>query len=115
MARLLGDNMSELYRHKVTITRLQKVEDPLGGWTEQPVEIGGFWAAISPVNADTRVQYMQLQVRVTHSVYIRGSADIRAGDIVDFGNRKLKVQGVLNPSEVGKHLELVCEEVNPQG
>lgn len=107
--------MSGLYRHKVTVTRLQKIEDPLGGWTEQPVAVGIFWAAIAPASAGRRVQYMQLQVRVTHSVYIRGGAGIKAGDIVNFGSRKLKVQGVLNPAEAGKHLELVCEEINPQG
>lgn len=106
--------MSGLYRHMVSIIRQQKVADALGGWTEQLVTVGIFWAAIAPVSAERRLRYMQLQARVTHSVFIRGKADVRAGDVVNFGTRKLRVQGVINPAETGHHLELVCEETNPQ-
>jgi len=98
------------YTHDITIQRKTRTPDGMGGWNTVSATVASTVARISPVSAKDRVQYEQLQYPVTHKVYVPGGTDVKPGDEVVLGTRKFSVKGVTNPSEVGHHLEVLCEE-----
>ncbi|HHV79087.1 MAG TPA: phage head closure protein [Firmicutes bacterium] len=103
-------SLRQLLNQTVSIQRKERSPDGMGGWISDWVTVITTVARISPVSAKERIQYEQLQYPVTHKVYMLGSANVKPGDQIVFGARRFSVKGVTNPSEMGHHLEVLCEE-----
>jgi head-tail adaptor len=107
-------SIEALFDRTVSIERQgSKVSDGMGGFISgPPIVVPNVPVRISPLSARDRVLYQQYQYPVTHKVFAPGEAGVSPGEalILDDG-RRLLVHGVLNPSEAGHHLELLCEEI----
>lgn len=99
------------WTHEVAIQRRTRIPDGAGSWTEDWTAVAATVARVSPISARDRLQYAQMEYPVTHKVYLPGSADVRPEDRIVLGGRTLAVKGVVNPSELGHHLEVLCEEL----
>ncbi|MGB9866719.1 MAG: phage head closure protein [Bacillota bacterium] len=99
------------WTHEVTIQRKTRTPDGIGGWVTNWVTVTATVARVSPISAKDRLQYDQLQYPVTHKVYLPGTADVKPEDRIVLGNRMLVVKGIVNPAEIGHHLETLCEEL----
>lgn len=107
-------SIDALFDRTVVIERTgNRISDGMGGFTTgPPILIPDLPVRISPLSARDRVLYQQYQYPVTHKVFAPGEAGVSPGEalVLDDG-RRLLVHGVLNPSEAGHHLELLCEEI----
>lgn len=98
------------YRHTVTIQREAKTSDGMGGIVKAMVDVVSAFADIQPVSAERRLEYSKMGVNITHQVFLKGHPSVSSGDYVKWGNRVLKVQAVIDPLEIGHHVELVALE-----
>ena len=65
---------------------------------------------INPKSGAERVRGMQLEATITHSIFIRYTADIMPTDRVNFNGRLMQIRAVINIEERNRWLELACEE-----
>ena len=83
-----------------TLQRSASTKDASGG------AVKGTWAAVGssvscdvqPAGSDTRLQYAQLQLVVTHSIYVADDVGARAGDRFSADGRYFLVQGYTPPA-----------------
>lgn len=98
---------NQLARHR----RLRRTSDGQGGQTEALTEFPEVHLRIRPLSSSERKQADQEEGRVTHRAYLPISAQVERGDeLVCSPTRCLRVVNVLEPSELGHHLEADCEE-----
>lgn len=98
------------YRHTVTIQREIRARDGMGGVTKTLVTVATVYADIQPVSAERRLEYSKVGVNISHQVFLKGHPSVSSGDYLTWGNRTLKVQDVIDPLEIGHHVELVTLE-----
>ena len=67
-------------------------------------------AFIKPKSGTERVRGMKLESPLTHSIYIRYTADILPVDRVVYKGRYMQIRAVINIEEADRWLELACEE-----
>lgn len=78
---------------RVTIYRLDKQLDNMGGYTETEREIGSFFAHVNVVSARDNVIADQMRELRTHEVILRlGTVDVMQGDIVAWRGSRLDVR-----------------------
>ncbi|MCM3774031.1 phage head closure protein [Priestia aryabhattai] len=95
---------------RVTVTKTQKVFDGRGGWTNKPVSLGQFWAAIEPLGISEIAQYSAMDISVTTQIHMRYNTSITQGCVIEFRGRKYEVQGVVNPAYQDEYMELIVVE-----
>ena len=88
--------------------------------TDTPNDSGGqdiVWAQYKKVKAfiktksgSERVRGMKLESPLTHSIFIRYTADILPTDRVNFSGRYMQIRAVINIEERNRWIELACEE-----
>lgn len=88
--------------------------------TDTPNDSGGqdiVWATykslkafIKPKSGTERVRGMKLESPLTHSIFIRYTADILPDDRVNFDGRYMQIRAVVNIEERNRWIELSCEE-----
>lgn len=97
---------------------VSRVETPKSGAANDPI-----WARVMPASWKQMRAAEQLEQRVTHSVTIRWRPDFAA----TFGpearlsftdragvDRRVTVRNVVDPDNMGRWLELACEEGGPR-
>ena len=67
-------------------------------------------AMIKPKSGTERVRGMQLESPLSHSIFIRYTADILPTDRVNFSGRLMQIRAVINIEEANKWIELACQE-----
>lgn len=97
-------------RKSITIERETDIDNDSGGqdiiWsTYKTVK-----AFIKPKSGTERVRGMQLQSPLSHSVFIRYTADITPEDRVNYKGRYMQIRAVINIEERDRWIELACEE-----
>ena len=102
--------LERLLNQTATVLRKAEVPDGIGGFQDTWSEVGQAKVRLSPVRGQKLILYQQAGFRVTHTAYAPGNADIRPGDRLQLGPRLFHVESVLNPSEMGHHLEVLCWE-----
>jgi SPP1 family predicted phage head-tail adaptor len=93
-----------------TVYRRLRITDGQGGWAESWEVVLEVTGRLRPLNAAERVVAQQEQARVTHVLYVEAPADIQRGDRVEGEDRVLDVIAVREPSHMGHHLEIDCQE-----
>lgn len=97
-------------RNAITIERETDTPNDSGGqnitWsTHKSVK-----AFIKPKSGTERVRGMQLESPLTHSIFIRYTADVLPTDRINFKGRYMQIRAVINIEERNRWLELACEE-----
>lgn len=96
---------------QITVSRIEKMFDGRGGYTNREVSVGEFWAALHPIGITERAQYQALNTDVTVKVYMQYDPQITKGMFLSHRGKRYEVKGVINPAFQDKYLELVVSEV----
>ena len=98
-------------RHRVTIQRLEEVDDGYGGVEEKWQNVATVWASVEPLRGNERYTAQQVQAELTHKVTIRYRAGIKPQMRLVYGNRILEIEAVIDVEERHKWIELLCSEI----
>lgn len=102
-------HIESLFNNEFAITRLARVSDGQGGWTQVPATVATVVGRVRPASATERAVAAQEQRQISHVLYLL-PADIARGDLVTGAGLTALVQGVREPSRAGRHLEVDCLE-----
>ncbi len=90
-------SLGELLRTSGTLTRKVLVKDASGGMTMPSyTAVAGYSAVpcdIQPASGTTRMQYMQKQVNVTHTIYSETEIPAKAEDVIVAAGRTFQFRG----------------------
>jgi len=79
-----------------TLQRVTNAKDASGGATQTFANVSGFVNVpcdIQPARGSVRMQYMQQQLNVTHTVFTEREVTAKAGDVWVSGGRIFQFQG----------------------
>lgn len=96
---------------RVTVTKMEKVFDGRGGYTNKEVNLGEFWAELQPISVTEQAQYLALNTNVSMKVYMRYNPQFTKGMFIRFRGKKYEVKGIINPAFRDEYMELVVNEV----
>ena len=97
-------------KKRITIQSQARTADGMGGWTETWATLTTVWAAVWPVSAREILKAGQTSMEITHRVRIRYRAGVLASYRILYGTRYLSIVSIINPSERGEWLDLLCKE-----
>ena len=95
---------------RITLQYSTKVSNSMGGFVTSWVDAATIWAAIWPVSAAETVQSMQPTMTISHRVRIRYRSVLRASWRIKLGLRYFNIVSIINPSERGEYLDIMCKE-----
>lgn len=97
-------------RHRVSVQRLTRVPDDIGGWQEVWLEEGQTWAEIRPVSGRAWMAAAQEQREVTAEVVIRPRQGIESGMRIVKGEMLFLIEAALLDYSRCE-LKLMCKSV----
>lgn len=103
-----------LMNNEFTQERRTRTNDSQGGWTIGYSSLGAVRGRIRPASSQEREMAMAEERRITHVFYTRADEDIQRGDRLTCGDLVVNVLGIREPSLMGHHLEVDCEEVQKE-
>jgi SPP1 family predicted phage head-tail adaptor len=107
-----GDIMFSGYLDKrVSVTKVEKVFDGRGGYTNRETPLGEFWAAMLPLSIYEQSQYQAINTSVSIKVYMRYNSQITKGSKILFRGKNYEIKGIINPAFSDEFIELVVNEV----
>lgn len=95
---------------RVEVTKIQRVFDGRGGYTNKEVVLGTFWAALMPLSVSEQAQYSQMNTNVNIKIFLRYNPTFTKGMKIKFRNKTYEVMGIINPSFEDEFMELVVLE-----
>lgn len=102
-------------RKRVTIQRLARTDDGYGGSLEDWQDVATVWAAVEPLRGSERYEAQQVQSVLSHRVMMRYRPGIKPQMRLVMKDRTLMIEAVINVEERNRWLELLCQEVVPDG
>jgi SPP1 family predicted phage head-tail adaptor len=99
-----------LFNHTLTLQRKTVTSDGQGGNIETWADVGNFRGRVSSLSADERVSMGKVNVFPTHKIFC-DNLDIIETDRILWGSYVFNITGILNPSEMYHHLEILVLEV----
>jgi SPP1 family predicted phage head-tail adaptor len=103
--------INALFTHTFTVSRLSTASDGQGGWAQSRVDVGTILGRLRPTSASERTVAQQGQAQVSHVLYTSADADVQRGDLVTGAGKVVEVIAVREPSHMGHHLEVDCQEI----
>ena len=113
MSRLRTPDPGE-FRHALRLEQPMRVEDDLGGGTDQTWSIvATLYAAIDPLTPSQVFQARQDIERITHRVTMRCRDDVESVWSFARLDRRFLISTVLDPDETRRFLHCYVEEIDP--
>ncbi len=100
-----------LFIDTFTVSRLSLVSDSQGGWQQTRADAGTISGRLRPASATERTVAQQGQALISHVLYTTAGADVQRGDYVTGAGKVVEVAAVREPSHMGHHLEVDCQEI----
>lgn len=100
-------------RHRVTIQKRSRAQDPSGEESDVFTAIAEVWASVEPLTGREQFTAQQILSEVTHRIrmrYIPGIT-VSARDRIVYGTRLFDIQFPANLEERNKELEITAKEV----
>lgn len=101
-------------RHRVDVVGPARVSDGALGRTRTDAVLASLWAQVSEASGSEKFRYQHLEQEITHSVKMRQNADVKQGTYLNFGGRKLYIMAVVDPTERGEWMKILCREGGQQ-
>lgn len=104
-------------RHRVTIQQqVGKGKDPVTKETRETwQDVATVWAAVEPLRGREYFQAMETESEAVTRVRIRYRPGVTNEMRVQYGDRILYIQGVIDVDERHRELQLMCVENDPAG
>jgi len=77
-------------------------------------EVGKFWASVTPISEQLRLQFQSQSVQATHSITVDGRADILESDKIKFGERLFDIQTIKQVDELDRDKIIITSEIRPK-
>jgi len=103
------DLTAGMLREPITVQRKISVSDGMGGQAIQWLDLYTVRAHVAPLSGREALQAMQLQDVITHRVYMRYRADLKASDRLVMRGQPLQIRSLLNIEMRDRWLELACD------
>ncbi|GEB79225.1 head-tail adaptor protein [Desulfovibrio desulfuricans] len=97
-------------RHRITLQRMVRTPDGMGGGSDSWVDVDTLWAEVQPLTGKAYMAAKQAQSDVSHRVRIRFREGITPDMRIQFGTRIFQIDAVLCPNERRQDLHLMCVE-----
>lgn len=97
--------------NRIAIQAYTSVADGMGGFTNTYATWKTVWSAIWPTSARDVIQGNAPTMAVSHRIRIRYLSGLTTKHRVLFGTRYFAIVSIINPSEKGEWLDLLCNEV----
>jgi len=98
-------------RHRVTIQKLEEVDDGYGGVTSTWKDMATVWSSVEPLKGRELYAAQQVKAELTHRIRIRYMSGIKPEMRIVFDNRSFDIEAIIDPEERHESLELLCSEV----
>ena len=98
-------------RSRITLQSPLRVADELGGAAILWTDVAEVWAAVDALSAASSAAHDTVVQRAAFRVVIYQRDDVRAGWRLLWGDRVLRVVGVVDGG--GRRIDLMCEEQIP--
>ncbi|SHF16394.1 phage head closure protein [Caloramator proteoclasticus] len=98
-------------RHRITLQKLEMVQDSYGQATENWVDVVTVWAAVNPISGREFFQAETINSEVTHKILIRYRKGVEPSMRVKFKDRIFTILSVINFQEKNEALQLMCKEL----
>lgn len=96
--------------NRIAIQAYTSVADGMGGFTNTYATWKTVWAAIWPNSAKDVIQANAPTMVVSHRIRIRYLSGLTTKHRVLFGTRYFSIVSIINPSEKGEWMDLLCKE-----
>lgn len=100
-------------RHRIAVIRTIRTNDR-GYVNDAETEIGTFWASVTPISEQLRIQYETMNVRATHSITVDGRTDVQETDKIKFGHREFEILTIKQVDENDRDKIIITEEIRPK-
>ena len=109
-----------LMNRQFSISRIERESNGAGGWPETEAFLGVISGRLRPVTAREKVVANSEDRETTHILYVPynnpkvgelDGSEIKRGDLVLYGDLKIEVLGVRDPSLAHEHLEIDCVQM----
>lgn len=97
--------------HDVRVYRKNRVPDSQGGFIEEFVLQAEFKGRLRPASSTEKMRAAKWDSEISHVLYSLTDADIERSDIVRAGGNRVRVIAVREPSHIGHHFEIDCQEI----
>lgn len=104
------DITAGMLRNKLTVERLTRSADGMGGYTKSWSSVQTAWMRLKPLSGSERLHAQHLEATTTHRAYCRATVDVQTEDRLTKGSRVFNVRAVLDLEERGKFYELDLDE-----
>ncbi|GIW49202.1 MAG: head-tail adaptor protein [Caloramator sp.] len=98
-------------RHRVTLQKLEMVQDSYGQPTETWTDVATVWAAVNPISGREFFQTETINSEVTHKILIRYMQGVKPAMRIKFKDRIFNILYVINFEERNETLQLMCKEL----
>lgn len=102
-------------RHRVTIQRYAETRSASGMVTETWADSSTVWASVEPISGREYYDAQRVNAEVTHTVKMRGSADVTPKDRLYYDSRYFLIESVMDLTERGREKVLKVREAVPSG
>lgn len=101
---------------RITIQRLQDVNDSLGQSTVGLTSIKTVWGTLYPIRGNEFYEIRKIQGEVTHKCYIRYIDGIDSNCFLKYKDEVYSIKNVIDVKLEHKMLEILCvEHINKEG
>jgi SPP1 family predicted phage head-tail adaptor len=100
-------------KHRIAVIRTTRTNDR-GVVKAVDEEIGTYWASVTPLTEQLRIQYQTMNVKATHAIGLDGSVKVEEKDKIKFGARFFDVLTIKRVDEVDRDLVIITEEIRPK-
>jgi len=107
--------IDSLFISMFTQSRMSRTADGQGGWAESWSDMGTIDGRMRPATATEQVVAMQRQVGISHVLYCDAEVEVLREDRLTGEGRTWRVVAVREPSHMGHHLDIDCEELQKAG
>jgi SPP1 family predicted phage head-tail adaptor len=94
---------------RITLQRPTRTADGMGGYTVVWADVATVFAAIWPTSAREALEADKPQMTTTHRIRIRYRT-VDPSWRIQCGTRYFTIESIINPSERGQILDLLCRE-----
>ena len=98
-------------RHRITIQKLEMIQDSYGQATETWVDVVTVFAAVNPISGREFFKAETINSEITHRILIRYRKGIEPSMRVNFKGRIFTILSVINFQEKNEALQLMCKEM----
>lgn len=108
---MIKNILSDRLNKRIEIQENTTTSDGFGGFTNSWTKLKEIWAEIKPINIYNTFEANKVQEKISHIITIRYCSELTINHRIKYQNRIFNIQGIINPLEKNKIMEIETEEI----